>query len=221
MLNAFRDLELYEMDPNILDQIMSNIGWKDTQLRHLGCNANLAHALKLNHPEDIVGLKDSDFPIHTEQDYLFHFQNDQLALLGKTIKIVHLYKESAYLITKKPLNDTNNSIIGVIYHCQELENPNFFLQLHRTDKKHYSATSSISHYKIQSEHNPFHFSKREKECIFYMLRGKTTKQISELLNLSKRTVDYYIENIKNKTGCRTKSELLITAIESGYMDIIP
>jgi DNA-binding CsgD family transcriptional regulator len=209
------------MNPVMIDQILGGIGWKDTQLRHLGCNVNLARALKLKRPEDIVGLKDSDFPIHTEQDYLFHFQNDQLALLGKTVKIVHLYQESAYFVTKKPLIDATKKIIGVIYHCQELEHPDFFFQLNQTDKKSFPATGAISHYKVQSEHNPFHFSKREKECIFYLLRGKTTKQTSEILNLSKRTVDYYIENIKNKTGCRSKSELLVTAIKSGYMDIIP
>lgn len=209
------------MNPTVYDQILGNVGWKDTQLRHLGCNANLAHALNLQNPEDIVGLKDSDFPILTEQDCLYHFQNDQHVLLGETVNTVHLYKESAYAITKKPLNDANNKIMGVIYHCQKIEKPNFFFRLSRADKKCFPEIGSIRHYKMRPEHNPFNFSKREMECIFYLLRGKTTKQTSEILNLSKRTVDYYIENIKNKAGCRTKSELLITAIESGYMEIIP
>lgn len=50
-------------------------------------------------------------------------------------------------------------------------------------------------------------STREHECLVLLLEGKTAKQMAQSLTLSARTVEHYIDNIKNKFGCLTKSEL--------------
>lgn len=50
-------------------------------------------------------------------------------------------------------------------------------------------------------------SPREKMCIKEMLAGKTAKMIARELQLSFRTIEFYIDNIKRKTGCRTRFEL--------------
>ena len=41
-------------------------------------------------------------------------------------------------------------------------------------------------------------SKRETECIYYLIRGMTIKRIAQTLKLSPRTVESYIKNIKNR-----------------------
>lgn len=51
-------------------------------------------------------------------------------------------------------------------------------------------------------------SNRESECIRLLLQGYAASQIAEILNLSKRTVEHYIENVKLKTNCYTKLELI-------------
>lgn len=50
-------------------------------------------------------------------------------------------------------------------------------------------------------------STREKECIKLLVKGKSTKEIATLLGLSPRTVEHYLENIKNKFNCLYKNEL--------------
>lgn len=50
-------------------------------------------------------------------------------------------------------------------------------------------------------------TKREKECVKWLLKGLTAIQIGKKIHLSNRTVESYLENIKNKLGCRTKQEL--------------
>lgn len=55
-------------------------------------------------------------------------------------------------------------------------------------------------------------SKREKECLFWMIQGKTGREIAEKLHLSPRTIEFYFENCKNKLGCCTKSELFEKAL---------
>jgi DNA-binding CsgD family transcriptional regulator len=54
-------------------------------------------------------------------------------------------------------------------------------------------------------------SKREQECLKYLLQGKTAKEIGAALSISYRTVESYIESIKNKLGCWSKNELCAIA----------
>lgn len=55
---------------------------------------------------------------------------------------------------------------------------------------------------------PMQLSPREVSCVKYLLKGKTAKEIANQLNLSYRTIEYYLENIRGKTGCRNKYELI-------------
>ena len=41
-------------------------------------------------------------------------------------------------------------------------------------------------------------SKQETKCLFYLRQGKRAKEIATILNLSPRTIEYYISNIKTK-----------------------
>jgi DNA-binding CsgD family transcriptional regulator len=51
-------------------------------------------------------------------------------------------------------------------------------------------------------------SAQELHCIFYMSQGKTAKEIARLMGLSPRTIEYYLDNIRRKTGCRRKVEII-------------
>jgi len=53
-----------------------------------------------------------------------------------------------------------------------------------------------------------HFTKREKDCLGYLVYGLTTKEIAFELGISPRTVEFYLNNIKDKMGCYCKSQLL-------------
>lgn len=56
-------------------------------------------------------------------------------------------------------------------------------------------------------------STREKEVLFLISKGFFAVQIAEQLQLSKRTVEHYSENIKNKLNCFSKAELIQKAHE--------
>jgi len=51
-------------------------------------------------------------------------------------------------------------------------------------------------------------SKQEAGCAYYLSIGKSMKEIGRILNISPRTVESYISNIKNKTNCHSKSDLI-------------
>lgn len=54
---------------------------------------------------------------------------------------------------------------------------------------------------------------REKECLKHLVLGKSAREIAEILGLSKRTVEFYLANIKSKLYVNSKSKLIEIGIE--------
>jgi DNA-binding NarL/FixJ family response regulator len=55
---------------------------------------------------------------------------------------------------------------------------------------------------------PVTLSRREIEVVLYLRQGMTAKQTANKMHVSTRTVEFHLDNIKDKAGCRTKLELL-------------
>lgn len=51
-------------------------------------------------------------------------------------------------------------------------------------------------------------SLREKECLQLLMEDKSAQQTADQLGLSRRTIESYFENIKNKLGCADKKEII-------------
>ena len=49
---------------------------------------------------------------------------------------------------------------------------------------------------------------RERQCLKLLTEDKSAKETAALLGLSRRTVESYFENIKNKLSCTYKHEVL-------------
>ena len=61
--------------------------------------------------------------------------------------------------------------------------------------------------------NNQYFSPRETQCIRYYIRGKTVNEIARILNLSPRTIQHYLENVKYKIGVTHKNDLISYIID--------
>ena|SRR5581483_4441419 len=59
-------------------------------------------------------------------------------------------------------------------------------------------------------------TKREAECLYFLARAYTTKKIAQALDLSPRTIETYINNIKDKLGVIYKSEITEKAMSYHY-----
>ncbi|AAO91298.1 helix-turn-helix transcriptional regulator [Coxiella burnetii] len=53
-----------------------------------------------------------------------------------------------------------------------------------------------------------YFTNREFTIATYLLKGYRYKQIAEVLNLSSRSVEFYIQNMREKFYCRNKRALI-------------
>jgi len=52
---------------------------------------------------------------------------------------------------------------------------------------------------------------REVEILTWVARGKTSSEIAQILGLSKRTVDFHIDNARTKLGAATRTEAVLKA----------
>ena len=52
---------------------------------------------------------------------------------------------------------------------------------------------------------------REVEVLTWAARGKTSAEIAQILKLTKRTVDFHIDNARIKLGAATRIEAAIKA----------
>ncbi|CAP56781.1 autoinducer binding domain-containing protein [Gluconacetobacter diazotrophicus] len=57
------------------------------------------------------------------------------------------------------------------------------------------------------------FSRREKECLLWVSRGKTTWDISVILGISENTINAYLKNVILKLGCSGRIQAVLRAID--------
>ncbi len=60
--------------------------------------------------------------------------------------------------------------------------------------------------------NPLMFEKlspRENQCLYWTLQGKTAKEAGMILNLSRRTVECYLNTVRKKLGIKKTIEAMV------------
>ena len=54
-------------------------------------------------------------------------------------------------------------------------------------------------------------NEREVEVLTWVARGKTSADIAQILGLTKRTIDFHIDNARDKLGAATRTEAVVKA----------
>jgi len=63
-----------------------------------------------------------------------------------------------------------------------------------------------------------HLSMQEFKCLAWLSRGKTIKEVARIMNLSPRTVESYLDNVKLKTKIESRSKLIDLFVLNFYKD---
>ena len=59
---------------------------------------------------------------------------------------------------------------------------------------------------------------KEIEILNWIKRGKSSWDISVILDCSKRVVDYHVRNIKNKLNAVSRAQAVAVALKYGFID---
>ena len=59
---------------------------------------------------------------------------------------------------------------------------------------------------------------REKEVLEYVILGLSAKEVARYLEISPRTVDRHVENVRLKLRARNRTHMVACAIQAGFLD---
>ncbi|MBS0358625.1 MAG: helix-turn-helix transcriptional regulator [Proteobacteria bacterium] len=123
---------------------------------------------------------------------------------------------------KKPIYK-DNKIYGVASSYIEVTEKRMQSFLLNSCEKNYFFENKKKQFSFnfQQNHNEKLFSKRESECLFFVIRGKACSEIASILGIKRRTVEVYVDNLKEKLKVFNKSQLIEKALSLGYYFIIP
>ncbi len=65
-----------------------------------------------------------------------------------------------------------------------------------------------------------YLTKREIEVLKCVILGYSAKKIGHLLQISSRTVEGYVDKLKEKLRCGSKREICFIAIKSGLINLL-
>lgn len=137
----------------------------------------------------------------------------------KIIEQVEVRKDDINLHTlsiKLPWYGDNNDILGYLGCSIVAGRQSLSDSLSQVSQLGLLSPSKATDLFPGSEINHIYLSERETECLQLYTQGKTAKEIAKIVNLSHRTVENYIYNIKVKMSVSTKAELIHKTIN--YFD---
>ncbi len=199
----------------------------DSKPSYIYLNQNLRMLINTGNLDELIGKTDEDMPWSEFTDS--YREHDRDTILGlQYYQLEHIRdgnNELSIIMTRKfGLYDESGSITGIIGFTNKINNIsmdhiNLTGDLVYYDKKPLKISNYLQNQLIEHQHRIL--TSRESECLFYLLRGKTSKEIAKKLTVSPKTVDFHIENIKNKWDCHSRSDLFDKAYEYQCFNVIP
>ncbi len=218
-------------DLRVLDQVPNmTFALKDMEGRYLFANKRMLASNKLLSLEDALGRSNRDiFPKECyEVTGIVCDEQDREVLTEQKEKknfYVKLYPDGdleVELGAKSPYFNEENQCVGLIGHATTLTQGMLFelgKNLFSSVKKF--TTESLFSFNIDETPNKYDLSPRESECLFYLLRGKSAKEIGFHLNISPKTVEAHIQQLKYKLNCCNRSQLIEKSLLAGLLFFVP
>lgn len=140
-------------------------------------------------------------------------KNENTQFLEETIQQHNTDLVSQVLSIKMPWYNDQNKVIGLFGLSVILGKDSLADSLALISKMGLLISKENLSASIGSEMNGIYLSKQQQICAKFLLMGISIKEIALRMNLSPRTVENYIENIKFKCGCHNRTDLIIKLYE--------
>lgn len=203
---------------NILDTNLANVYLKDKKGRYLDCNHNMSSMNNLQ-IDDVKGKIDSDL-LWREHAHIL-MRNDLKIIEQDKVKTflepVQLASNPIqyFLSRKAPLRTRNGKIIGIIGISFLIDSDTSLLSLVQETIPFVTPESiakvNLPQAPIKNINNQL--TAKQIDCLYYLVKGMTIKQIGQQLNLSPRTVEDHLNSAKNKLYCNNRAELIAAALQ--------
>lgn len=176
--------------------------------RHGKLYYNTMHAISIvDYGAD--GSESFLFSTAPEHPSAIHFLSNHREILYHFI--LYFKDHGRFMLKKAEKNKiflAKEPIINDIEEKKWFQNPEWINEMFKQKEKFFLKTPLHHATFYDSDYGEVKFTQRELMCIHYLLQYKTATEIAFFLNLSKRTVESYIEHIRLKLNCTSKSELI-------------
>jgi DNA-binding CsgD family transcriptional regulator len=212
-----------------IHQMPGFVAWKTPDSIYAGANDLCAKLAGYQNVDSYLGTKDYEWKCEAVEVADKIRQQDELVLKTKkawhSFNILKFSQSLTYYFSQKSvLYLPGGEILGVLFIGTIVTDASIlkmFNTVVKNDPQKTNAKIQCNIYSIVKENDEYQLTPRQEQCMFYLLRGKTSKTIANILGLSVRTVEAYIDDIKNKFQCMNKSELIEKAISTGYFHRVP
>lgn len=210
---------------HFINQFPGMVGYLDMQHKVLLLNKVAIQLLGFKSLDHAIGKTSFDIPSKASECAAQYFAQDEFVLKNeKNLQVLDICEYSdrsihIWLTNKSLLRNEIGEKMGVFYYTYEL-NATAVDLLFRQILGSSSAANATTYWLNEGGYSDL-LSERQNECLFYLVRGKSCREIGEILALSPRTIETHVDEIKNKLGCQHKSEVIEKAIDSGLLYSIP
>jgi len=139
-----------------------------------------------------------------------------IPFLAKNLDILYhfilYFKDRAAKLLKRAQNATirDVDIIQAVRSADLILSEQALCDKMLANKEKFFKSTRIYKYTFESgEQKGIKLSDREIDCIIHLLNNKTGKQTAKEMRISPRTVEHYLDNIRTKFDCNTKSDLFV------------
>ncbi len=213
---------------NLLEQLFDYYLVKSLASKYLYTNDTTAKILGYHNRDDILGIDDREIKCPAVAG-AEQFMREDLQVTQTRQSMLHLdlheYQDGQHiLMIKKVPYFEAGELIGLICGCTEYASDAMMKRcfaLMALDQQYYFKQDHGRHYQLTPSIDQGQLSSREMDCLFYLLRNKSAKAIARRLDLSYRTVEWHIANVRLKLGCNNKTDLIERAVSDGYLQYLP
>lgn len=205
------------MEDIILSHLNMYVWAKDKNYKYLYCNEHYAMAAGLDSPNQIVGKTDEQMPWEHLADF---FKVGDYGVLQGNVRTNAvevsdtLNNVKDILVSENQLCLNNGKCVGIVGSFVDITGKQLI------KKAGYYNGLNNRYYLGSEDFENTYLTGREVEVFKRILLGYSAKQMAQPLKLSPKTVEGYIENIKNKLQAKSRGEIISTAIQFGLTHIM-
>ncbi|WOC26267.1 helix-turn-helix transcriptional regulator [Pseudoalteromonas sp. N1230-9] len=177
-----------------------------------------------------VGFITFDFSdlFRFDTNYFGEFEHSFLDEVHSCKKLIHYCLNETKALMLSEINGNYDSVLIVPtglhknkFACLVLELPNLSTEPHKAkmlgDYWRIFLIEMFEAYRRSTRTEAVKITRREKECIKWASIGKTSWEISQILNISQRTVDFHLSNCIKKTSSTNRQQAIVKCILNGEL----
>lgn len=201
---------------------------KDLDSNYITANSNLVKELGLNDVDQLLGYSDFTISHPLSHNAEFYRALDLEAIkrnesIQGIMSLPFEGESRPYFYKKQILKDLNGNSVATLSHVKQCKDP-IFLQITKEllkDDPQRLRKNKARSFIMNKDYFGIELSAIESNCLFYLLRRKTTSEMARLLDTTPAVIEVCIENIKAQLNAETLNDVLELSLDRYFAHTVP